>query len=200
MSAFQPPACQYGFWFGDILLEYSKTLLSFRHDEISHFFWLIKADHSFCSKRNSNVNPAIGQSSPEQSGEASASVSSPSVLLGIRVVTGKYRLFGVPCEMFSRCGLTSTQFGSHERLDLSKCRNRILADPISSYLTSIRVVLSLKNLQMRPLFHLAGDEMPTVDVLITCCGQSFRVILDTIQVACALNHSKKGTERLSCPR
>ena len=43
---------------------------------------------------------------------------------------------------------------------------------------------------MRPLFRLTGDDVPTVDVLIPCCAESFDVILDTVRAACALNYPR----------
>ena len=41
---------------------------------------------------------------------------------------------------------------------------------------------------MRPSYHLTGDNVPTVDVLITCCGENLDVILDTVRAACALDY------------
>ena len=35
---------------------------------------------------------------------------------------------------------------------------------------------------------MAGEDVPTVDVFITCCGESLEVILDTIRAACALDY------------
>ena len=44
---------------------------------------------------------------------------------------------------------------------------------------------------MRTPLRLGGDEVPTVDVFITCCGESLDMILDTIRAACALDYPKE---------
>ncbi|KAL9067877.1 MAG: hypothetical protein Q9161_006601 [Pseudevernia consocians] len=41
---------------------------------------------------------------------------------------------------------------------------------------------------MRPLLRLTGDDVPTVDVLITYCGEGLDVVLDTVRAACALDY------------
>ena len=50
--------------------------------------------------------------------------------------------------------------------------------------------MRMKKRRMRPLFRLTGDDVPTVDVLIPCCAESFDVILDTVRAACALDYPK----------
>lgn len=40
----------------------------------------------------------------------------------------------------------------------------------------------------RPRLRLQGDEVPTVDVFITCCGEDDDVVLDTIRGACDLDY------------
>ncbi len=62
---------------------------------------------------------------------------------------------------------------------------------VPSYLASIGAVSHLRKLRMRPLLRLAGDDVPTVDVLIPCCGESLDVILDTVRAACALDYPKE---------
>ena len=59
---------------------------------------------------------------------------------------------------------------------------------VPSYLAYIGAVSQLRKLRMRPLLRLAGDDVPTVDVLIPCCGESLEVILDTVRAACALDY------------
>lgn len=61
-------------------------------------------------------------------------------------------------------------------------------DVVSCYLGYLGPVLQLKKLRMRPSLRLVGDEVPTVDVLIPCCGESLDVILDTVRAACALDY------------
>lgn len=41
--------------------------------------------------------------------------------------------------------------------------------------------------QPRKLLRLRGDQVPTVDVFIPCCGENINVILDTIRAACAVD-------------
>lgn len=40
----------------------------------------------------------------------------------------------------------------------------------------------------RPKLRLMGNKVPTVDVLITCCGEDFDVIMDTVRAACDLDY------------
>ena len=61
----------------------------------------------------------------------------------------------------------------------------------STYFRYIGAVALNKKRRIRPLFRLVGDDVPTVDVLIPCCGESFDVILDTVRAACALNYPKE---------
>ena len=39
----------------------------------------------------------------------------------------------------------------------------------------------------RPKLRLLGDNVPTVDVFVTCAGENFHVILDTIRAAAAID-------------
>jgi cellulose synthase/poly-beta-1,6-N-acetylglucosamine synthase-like glycosyltransferase len=40
----------------------------------------------------------------------------------------------------------------------------------------------------RPKLRLIGNDVPTVDVFITCCGEEFDVIMDTVRAACDLDY------------
>jgi cellulose synthase/poly-beta-1,6-N-acetylglucosamine synthase-like glycosyltransferase len=40
----------------------------------------------------------------------------------------------------------------------------------------------------RPKLRLQGDVVPTVDVLVTCCGEDVDVILDTARAACSVDY------------
>lgn len=40
----------------------------------------------------------------------------------------------------------------------------------------------------RPKLRLRGDNVPTVDVLITCCKEDIDVVLDTVRAACATDY------------
>lgn len=66
--------------------------------------------------------------------------------------------------------------------------DKLRQNVVPSYLAYIGAVSHLKKLRMRPLLRLAGDNLPTVDVLIPCCGESLDVILDTVRAACALDY------------
>ena len=67
----------------------------------------------------------------------------------------------------------------------------ILMFLVPSWLGHLGAVVSLTKLRMRHLFRLWGDEVPTVDVLITCCGESLDVILDTVRAACVLDYPQE---------
>lgn len=40
----------------------------------------------------------------------------------------------------------------------------------------------------RPKLRLLGNDVPTVDVFITCCGEDFDVIMDTVRASCDLDY------------
>ncbi len=40
----------------------------------------------------------------------------------------------------------------------------------------------------RPKARLRGDDVPTVDVFITCCGEDVDVVLDTTRAACVVDY------------
>lgn len=40
----------------------------------------------------------------------------------------------------------------------------------------------------RPKLRLRGDNVPTVDVFITCCKEDIDVVLDTVRAACVTNY------------
>lgn len=42
--------------------------------------------------------------------------------------------------------------------------------------------------QPRKLLRLQGDQVPTVDVFIPCCGEKINLILDTVRAACAVDY------------
>jgi cellulose synthase/poly-beta-1,6-N-acetylglucosamine synthase-like glycosyltransferase len=40
----------------------------------------------------------------------------------------------------------------------------------------------------RPKLRLIGENVPTVDVFVTCCGEDVDVIMDTVRAACYLDY------------
>ena len=46
-------------------------------------------------------------------------------------------------------------------------------------------------MRIRSLYRLVGDNVPTVDVLIPCCGESLDVVLDTVRAACSLDYPRE---------
>lgn len=47
-------------------------------------------------------------------------------------------------------------------------------------------MLSIRG-RSRPKLRLLGDDVPTVDVFITCCGEDVDCVLDTTRAACAVD-------------
>ena len=43
----------------------------------------------------------------------------------------------------------------------------------------------------RPKLRIRGDNVPTVDVFITCCGEDVDVVLDTARAACAVDYPQE---------
>ncbi|RDW76064.1 hypothetical protein BP5796_06885 [Coleophoma crateriformis] len=50
-------------------------------------------------------------------------------------------------------------------------------------------MLSIRG-RSRPRLRLVGDDCPTIDVFITCCGEDVDVVLDTTRAACAVDYPK----------
>ncbi|KAK3619724.1 hypothetical protein LTR22_025880 [Elasticomyces elasticus] len=50
----------------------------------------------------------------------------------------------------------------------------------------------------RPPRRLQGDDVPTVDVLVTCCGEDIDVILDTVRAACASDYPQDRFRVFAC--
>jgi hypothetical protein len=42
----------------------------------------------------------------------------------------------------------------------------------------------------RPKLRLTGDEVPLVDVFVTCCGEDDELVLDTVRAACDLDYPR----------
>ena len=60
----------------------------------------------------------------------------------------------------------------------------------------------LRSLAVRPPTRtktvLAGDDVPIVDILITCCNEDLDVILDTVRAACVLNYPQNRFRVFVC--
>lgn len=52
---------------------------------------------------------------------------------------------------------------------------------------NIWTMLAMKN-RSRPKLRLLGNNVPTVDVFITCCREDNESIMDTVHAACDLNY------------
>jgi len=48
-------------------------------------------------------------------------------------------------------------------------------------------MLSIRG-RCRPKLRLYGDDVPTVDVFVTCCGEDVDIVLDTTRAACAVDY------------
>ncbi|KAE8354325.1 nucleotide-diphospho-sugar transferase [Aspergillus coremiiformis] len=58
-----------------------------------------------------------------------------------------------------------------------------MAVAIPSLIHNCWTIMAWKK-RTRPKFRLTGDEVPTVDVVVTCCGEEDAVVLDTVRGAC----------------
>jgi len=48
-------------------------------------------------------------------------------------------------------------------------------------------MLSIRG-RSRPKLRLRGNDVPTVDVFVTCCGEDVDIVLDTTRAACAVDY------------
>lgn len=53
-------------------------------------------------------------------------------------------------------------------------------------------------LRKRPRLRLVGDNVPSVDVLITCCGEDDDLVLDTAKAACNIDYPRERFRVLVC--
>lgn len=118
------------------------------------------------------------------------------------IVNTAYFAYRIKCSLDSRFHLSSSDAmiaWTFLALELSlACKLNFLL--VSVLLTQglvpdclayIGAVGCLKNLRIRSMYRLVGDKVPTVDVLIPCCGENVDVILDTVRAACSLDYPKK---------
>lgn len=65
------------------------------------------------------------------------------------------------------------------------------SDPsITAQRLTIRAGSAARIRARRPLLRLVGSELPTVDVLVVCCGENVDIIMDTVKAACALDYPR----------
>lgn len=62
-----------------------------------------------------------------------------------------------------------------------------IAVAIPSQMHNFWTMWALKR-RNRPKLRLMGNEVPTIDVFITCCGEEEEVIMDTVRAACDLDY------------
>ncbi len=82
---------------------------------------------------------------------------------------GEYKLFAVTCS-----GLTDTVAAAY------------IADTVWRI-----AVAFIRDPKPRPILRLAGDKVPTVDLIITSCGEPTDVVLDTVKAACQVDYPVK---------
>ncbi|KAF7557062.1 hypothetical protein G7046_g6120 [Stylonectria norvegica] len=64
-----------------------------------------------------------------------------------------------------------------------------IAVAIPSLMHNIWTMWSMKE-RSRPKLRLTGDDVPTVDVFITCCGEDDDLVVDTVRAACNLDYPR----------
>ncbi|RDW85324.1 hypothetical protein BP6252_02914 [Coleophoma cylindrospora] len=111
-----------------------------------------------------------------------------------------YRL--VPVAAFANTSLYLTYLVFRIVCVLSAQRARGIAYPGAWVFLSVEIAVAIPS-QMhnlwtmwalkrrnRPKLRLMGDEVPTVDVFVTCCGEDDDVVLDTVRAACDLDYPR----------
>lgn len=64
-----------------------------------------------------------------------------------------------------------------------------VAVAIPSLMHNIWTMWAIKQ-RRRPRLRLVNDDVPTVDVFVTCCGEDDEVVLDTVRGACDIDYPK----------
>lgn len=64
-----------------------------------------------------------------------------------------------------------------------------LAAAIPSMIHNIWTMMAVKR-RRRPKLRLAGEDVPTVDIFITCCGEEDDLVMDTVRAACDLDYPR----------
>lgn len=65
-----------------------------------------------------------------------------------------------------------------------------LATTIPAMVHSIWTMMALKK-RTRPKLRLMGDDVPTIDVFITCCREDDELVLDTVRAACDVDYPRE---------
>ncbi|KAI3557812.1 glycosyltransferase family 2 [Colletotrichum abscissum] len=68
---------------------------------------------------------------------------------------------------------------------------------IPSIMHNIWTMWSMKKRQ-RPKLRLMGEDVPTVDVLLTCCGEEDDLVLDTARAACDVDYPRDRFRVIIC--
>lgn len=72
-----------------------------------------------------------------------------------------------------------------------------IAVAIPSLMHNIWTMWSMKK-RHRPKLRLMGDEVPTVDALVTCCGEEDDLVLDTVRAACDIDYPRDRFRVIVC--
>lgn len=72
-----------------------------------------------------------------------------------------------------------------------------VAVAIPSIMHNIWTMWSMKKRQ-RPKLRLMGEDVPTVDVLLTCCGEEDDLVLDTARAACDVDYPRDRFRVIIC--
>jgi hypothetical protein len=65
-----------------------------------------------------------------------------------------------------------------------------LTQPRPAFLHQLYQMLSIRG-RTRPKLRIRGEDVPTVDVFITCCGEDVDVVLNTTRAACAVDYPQE---------
>ncbi|KAK1958618.1 family 2 glycosyltransferase [Colletotrichum sublineola] len=68
---------------------------------------------------------------------------------------------------------------------------------VPAIMHNIWTMWSMKKRQ-RPKLRLMGDDVPTVDVLLTCCGEEDDLVLDTARAACDVDYPRDRFRVIIC--
>ncbi|KAF6840743.1 glycosyltransferase family 2 [Colletotrichum musicola] len=72
-----------------------------------------------------------------------------------------------------------------------------IAVAIPSLMHNIWTMWSMKR-RHRPKLRLMGEEVPTVDCLVTCCGEEDDLVLDTVRAACDIDYPRDRFRVIVC--
>lgn len=116
----------------------------------------------------------------------------PHLFIAVLILTWSSWIIYFASEIFLACRLGRHQHQSTKHVWMAVAAEFLLT--FQELVLALGLLIGLassRNQVSRPSYELLGQSAPTIDVLVTCCGEEVDVILDTVTAAAAQNYPSK---------